>query len=419
MGLETVTVQLGCNICGMIFKTRDWAVSHFENNHNGQRIDLNAVPSIETTKFDLQTNWVVGNFSWNIREQLRCGKCDHAEGTIPKLFIHYKNEHPSKSIVAKRGEVLVAHNDGGENWQSNILYGCVHCKESTEKPTLFFDSIKAVHVHWQENHTKAANFKPFLFCAVNFVACFHCNRISTFDEMQTHHKKRHPNEPFVVVDVNSRRKCGICQDGFEHMVKHFVESHTRTLDRIVVSNPIRLNCAQLSKIQSFKEHKKMKCGHCNEVCDCNAELRKHWAAKHPNEKTKIHSFVNDDRIRIVLDCCNEEFDRSQLGKHFVEHDFRFHCTVCGFVTKELGGVLRHDKEQHVETYVAQRRVVNFAKKLKNYYFNGKIIFGNGFVANGFNLRNTNYDDTPSIDHFVSEFENHESDGSLLKVATQA
>lgn len=408
MGLETVTVQLGCNICGMIFKTSDQAVDHFENNHNAQRIDLNAVPSIETTKYDMQTDWAVGRFSWNIRQQFHCNKCDRTEGTIPELLIHHNKEHPLKPIVAKRGQTLVAHNDD-KNWQSNILYGCVHCKDGTENPNLLFDSVNAVYLHWQENHTKAPNFKPFHFCIVNFVACFYCNRISTFDDMQTHHKKRHSKEPFVVVDVNSRRKCGICQDGFEDMAKHFIESHTKTLDRIVVSNPIRLNCEQLSKILSFKVHKRMKCGHCDEAFDCNAELRTHWTARHPDEKTKIHSFFNDDRIRIILDCCREEFDRSQLGKHFVEHDFRFHCTICGFVTKKLRRILRHDKEQHVETYDAQRRINNFAKKLKNYYLNGIIIFGNGFVANGFNLRNTTFDDTQLIDDFVSKFQNHESD----------
>lgn len=408
MGLETVTIQLGCKICGMIFETSNSAVNHFENNHNEQRIDLNAMPSVEITKFDLQTEWNVEHFGWNISQQFHCDQCNHPEGTIPKLLIHYNKEHPFESnIIAKFGQTLVAHKDD-ESWQSNLLYGCVHCNESTEIKNHFFDSIKAVYVHWQQNHMAAPNFHSFQFCAVNFVACFHCNRISTFDDMQSHHKKRHPKEPFVVVDVNSRRKCGMCQDGFEDMVKHFIESHTKTLDRIVVFNPIRLNCEQLEKILSFKVHKKMKCGHCNEIFECNVELRKHWSSKHPDEKTKIHNIFNDDRIRIILDCCNEVFDRSQLAKHFVEHDFRFHCTICGIVTKKLRRILKHDKECHVETYDAQRRSNNFAKKLKHYYFNGKIIFGNGFTANGFNLCNTKYDDTQLIDDFVSQFENQES-----------
>lgn len=391
----------------MIFNHSDQAMSHFENNHNEQRIDLNAVPSVETTKFDMQTDLAVGDFSWNIRQQFHCNRCGHPEETIPKLLIHFNKEHPFKRIVAKCGQTLVAHN-ADENWHSNILYGCVYCKKSTKSSNLLFDTVRAVYSHWQENHTRALEFEPFHFCVVNFVACFHCNRISTFDEMQTHQKKMHPTEPFVVVDVNSRRKCGVCQDGFEDMPKHFIESHSKALDRIVVSNPIRLNCEQLSKILSFKVHKKMKCGHCIETFDCSAALHKHWLLKHPDEKTKIYSFFNDDRIRIILDCCDEEFDGSQLGQHFVGHDFRFHCTICGFVTKKLRLVLRHDQEQH-QTYDAQRRIINFAKKLKNYYFNGKIIFGNGFVANGFNLRNTKYDDTQLIDDFVSKFEKQESD----------
>lgn len=404
LGLETVTVQLGCNICGMIFKTNHQAVSHFENNHYAQRIDLNAMASIETTKFDSQTDLAVGKFSWNIRQQFHCDKCDHPEETIPKLLIHYKKEHPFKPFVAKRGQILVAH-DADENWHSNILYGCVHCKEATEKENILFDSVNAVHVHWQENHTKAWNFKPFQFCVVNFVACFHCNRISTFDDLVIHHKRLHSKMPFVVVDINSRRKCGVCQDGFEDMAKHFIEFHTKTLDRISVSNPIRLNCEQLSKILSFKVHKKMKCGHCNEIFDCNAELRKHWGTMHLDEEARIHNCFDDDRIRIILDCCGDEYDRRRLEEHFMEHDFRFHCNNCGFVTKELCQIVRHDKEQHTDTCDAQRRTINFAKKLKNYYFNGKIIFGNGFVANGFNLRNTKYDDSRLIEDFVLKFEN--------------
>lgn len=399
--LQKVTIQLKCNICEIVTKTSTTAVEHYTNNHPGLLMDLTAIPSIQQTTFEMKINRVAGEYTWTVRQQWLCDNCEHSDTTISKLLNHHNTEHPNEVIVMKLGKELVATT--GYEHLNRLVYGCVHCQVA-QQPIIHFEEVENVHAHWMAQH--APEFKPFQFYAVQFVGCYHCDVISTFDGLKGHRKEMHTNKPFIVVDVNDRQKCGICRYANEDMAEHFANEHKSIMQNDGF-NPIRLTNEQLSKLLAINIHKKIQCGHCNDAFDSNPELREHWLKNHLMEKSQIHSYFIDQRIQIKPSCCEGQFERNDFVLHFSKHNFSFRCTTCNVKTGNLMEILEHDSQFHIEKFKTKDRLITLSKSLMKIYSEAKVVFGNGLAVKGYNLLRTDYDESNRINEFIKVYEKHE------------
>lgn len=261
-----------------------------------------------------------------------------------------------------------------------MVYICFHCQKQvdnnkdhramTAEPSNTIEEMKS---HWESNHA----LKPFLYYAVGVGACFYCDYIDTFSQLQAHYQQKHAEHTFIVVDQRNRSKCGLCHKIFSNtdMHTHFKSEHHSfylygTFSPICFTQKeidwlIRWNLSGIvenpSKVQYFI------CGHCS--LQYNA-------------------------------------DTMSLKQHYEQDKFLFQCSNCVYTTKRKHELFAHEKQTHNLSNVRTKHFEILKNRSHKYYLRTKLIFSNGLVLFNHNLLNTKFDDRndfwPFVEHFVAK-----------------
>lgn len=162
---------------------------------------------------------------------------------------------------------------------NDMVFYCVHCTESNQLNDSGSGSVEDVYGHWLSGHTDLGDVKPFWFYVAEIVACFHCEVVDNFGEMEKHHQNHHPDDVFCVVRQVDRSKCAVCRFTGHTMIEHFATEHEGLL-KSRLFNPARLPESLLSDLFAIDIHKKRQCGQCETIFETQHELNAHQAETH-------------------------------------------------------------------------------------------------------------------------------------------
>lgn len=152
---------------------------------------------------------------------------------------------------------------------------CFYCKEAKErKPEKFtFEAMTNLHDHWRSQHPAE---QPFQFYSVDLIQCNigRCRYFSTFQGLQNHHKKQHPNENFVAT-MNGR--CVLCHYSANDLDKHNCRELSK-VQQLKLFNPILYTEETLAELQAA--NKQFGCKYCNGTFETTKEMLDHHRQQH-------------------------------------------------------------------------------------------------------------------------------------------
>lgn len=241
-----------------------------------------------------------------------------------------------------------------------------------------FENIVNLHVHWKTEHGPL----KFQFIAIGVAACFHCDKVDTFQKLQKHHRLQHETEEFIVVDQQMRSNCGLCQKSIESpskMAKHFERVH-QPYSFNGVFNPI---CLTQNVVDS---------------------LRKLGPDGKFDKSSKLEHFQCGW-------CRSIKYaEVSTLEQHLKGDAFSFTCSKnCEIDTKEIEKLIRHVRIAHPSADLSLRLKNEFKDRLKRIYFRSKLLFSNGLVLFKQNVSRTSFDDFSEFTTFIERFANQKFD----------
>lgn len=237
--------------------------------------------------------------------------------------------------------------------EKSIAFACFHCHS---QPSFFVDTFNEVYEHWKQSHSRV----PFRYFVVGMAACFYCETVDVFPNLQGHHKHRHHSEIFVVVDRQNRSKCGLCQQQFSasEMVVHFKSNHDPCL-LVGINSPVCFNQNDIENLliqnscHELPSQVAFMCGHCN-----------------------VTKKMND----------------ISFFQHIERDVFQYKCSMCPVMFKSIKETADHEQNVHNLTNTAAKHANNLLVRLDRYYLRTRIIFNNGLVLFKHNLLNTKFDD---------------------------
>ncbi|XP_055305924.1 uncharacterized protein LOC129570372 [Sitodiplosis mosellana] len=371
--MEEVLVVFECNLCQIRVDTSSQAVQHFVKSHKSHHADFTLIQFVKETNFDGVTKYVTSEIGqvWKFQKHFVCGWCNELFITKDRLNRHHELVHKSQYLrVEFTKNHLIDLNKTSKVQRQNLaidqylMYYCAYCSDLDHSISTFYASIDEVYDHWSESHDKSRDPKPFRFTVAQLARCRYCDVFSTFAGMKKHEAEQHPTKPFVFEDLIDRMKCGLCLDrGEGNLVKHFDTNHQAVL-KANLFNPIALNGDVLKKLVNLKGHKKRKCTHCADVFEMKNEFYRHHDEKHASLRAESDKIYDNESIHLIAGCCEARIQPEKLFAHFKEH--------------------------------------NIASKyrLKTYYWETKVIFGNGLVLNKHNLIGSENDDSKEFENFI-------------------
>lgn len=192
------------------------------------------------------------------------------------------------------------------------------------------------------------------------VACFYCDKIDIFTNLQGHHKHRHYSEIFVVVDKQNKSKCGLCHKIYStsEMILHF-KTHHDLCHLNGITNPVCFTQNEIEQLfilnscQEVSHQIAFMCGHCH-------------TTKTTNEVTFI--------------------------QHIEQDAFQFNCLVCPAVCNTIPKTVEHEKDTHNLTNTTKKHTNGLSIRLDRYHLRTRIQFSNGLVLFKHNLLNSSFDD---------------------------
>lgn len=102
---------------------------------------------------------------------------------------------------------------------------------------------------------------------------------------------------------------------------------------------------------------------------------------------------------MICDHCSCKVDGTKFFNHIVSHRHIFTCSKCVFKTKNVIDLILHEKDDH-RINSLNYHCHEFSERLQKYFFNSKVVFGNGLVLTNHNFKNTIYDDSKQFDSFL-------------------
>lgn len=274
----------------------------------------------------------------------------------------------------------------------SFAYHCNHCEA-------VFGTANEVYDHWLTIHTTAPGFKPFAFQVFNFASCFHCDYIGIYSALRDHHLADHLNKQFAIVDVNSPKKCAMCEFIGNDMVKHTKERHSIVINENM-PNPLALSDQQLIELQSINLREKIKCGHCTKVFETESSFNRHTMTWHGTIAPKPIHGINDG-FKLWVECCKQQITESVYLQHFQNHPPSFECVQCNVAYPDINAAIQHDKDVHKVKNAAEKNYQAFKNRFKAYYLSTKVIYGNGLVVSLQNLTATIHNKEKDFDEFIS------------------
>lgn len=176
---------------------------------------------------------------------------------------------------------------------------CYYCNEARAQniQTFVFSTVDEVYDHWKLNHlndsTDAATAAdagamkqtPFRFYSVDLLYCYldPCRYFSTFQGLQRHHQKKHPNDLFVPI-MNNR--CALCLYSGDGLHGHSCGSLQNGM-QLKLYNPVLLTDQDLAELQTIEcqeskqnRPKQIECQHCGCIFGTRQEMTQHHHQNH-------------------------------------------------------------------------------------------------------------------------------------------
>lgn len=102
---------------------------------------------------------------------------------------------------------------------------------------------------------------------------------------------------------------------------------------------------------------------------------------------------------VICDHCSSKVEGAEFFSHIKNHAFDFTCSKCDYKTVKLMELIIHEKDDH-HTISLNYHCNEFSHRLKNLFYNSKVIFGNGLILTHQNFNGTNYDVSKKFDAFI-------------------
>lgn len=408
------TVWLQCNVCDGRFENGNKAFDHYVKTHKSCYIDFDAIKVVKRTTSDGITSCFTPDekTSFTFRRSLICKLCDRMPKTKSALIEHFNRDHAMHEIAVRMGKLYVESGKWTSNYEelteqnlrfdNHMVYYCATCRDVSQTPSLAYVSVPDVHAHWKVAHTNPPNLKPFQFYAVEFVACFYCNHISSFNEVKRHQDEAHPHKPYIITSVLNNKKCALCNYVGNNLAQHTRHEHELVL-RLNAFNPNRFTDDTLNKLLAIDIHKKHKCGYCVKVCDVLGEIKQHIVMDH-RKQIMYDTFFDNHSVKVIAGCCESVVDLHEFLNHLADSNHKFHsvCSKCQFQTGELLEFVDHQVKIHQITKDGDSL---YRRLLQTRFWLSKVIFGNGLLLNKHNLLGTEFDDSKPfatlVDHLLN------------------
>lgn len=102
---------------------------------------------------------------------------------------------------------------------------------------------------------------------------------------------------------------------------------------------------------------------------------------------------------VICDFCSCKVDGTKFFNHIEKHRFDFACSKCDFKTENMVDLVVHEKDDH-RINSLNFQCLEFSERLKQQFFNSKVVFGNGLVLTNHNFKSTIYDDSKQFQTFI-------------------
>lgn len=393
---EDVALEFQCNICNEQMNVVADLSKHFREMHKSVIIDCKAI------RKSSQSNEV--NESLMFQQRWLCLACNRMHSLKTNLIEHRKQNHPSDPMEMQISKIVqieaakfpdyVKFKEQNGRFDRYLVYYCAHCHDTE------YTDIYSVYGHWQQMHASADFVKPFRFEAAALARCQSCKIISTFDGLKTHYEMQHPQLKLVVNDILSGAnsfsggKCGLCNYNGNNVIGHF-NDHDLIL-RTDVLNPIPIDDATLQRISTIQIEKQKQCFHCGNIFETISALEYHSVEDHPTKIMQYEDYIENISPFLIAGCCKTHVSMDAFIEHMRNHKIPIQCQLCSFQTMKLIDLAEHDATIH---NVGQDKQFRLQCLLRTFYYQSRVVFGNGFIIAKANLIGTRFDDANKLDEF--------------------
>ncbi|XP_055301600.1 uncharacterized protein LOC129568082 isoform X1 [Sitodiplosis mosellana] len=284
------------------------------------------------------------------------------------------------------------------------IFFCVHCLDERNPIKSFSGTVEDVTYHWSKEHSTES--KPFQFYAVALLDCFYCKKVGSYHDLIKHHKEKHADTQFIIVEQVDQTKCGMCHFKDGDLSEHFKAKHdVNSTPKIF--NPICYSEERIAEFLTINVAKKHQCDACNQIFETQDEIGAHFQNFHNSRAVQSKKFV-DNRItpdHLICGHCHKKVDSNRYLNHLSEHTVNFRCTmvsVCKYESVHLSQMAFHEKIVHDIDSLNYHCSI-FPGWMKKKLFNTNMVFSNGLVLKTYNLLGTTFDDSKLLDKFIQKF----------------
>lgn len=270
---------------------------------------------------------------------------------------------------------------------------CVYCYDSHKS---FYNTIDDVYEHWLDNHVNESISVPFKFYAIPVVNCFHCNEIGTYHNLVKHHKDRHEDEQFAIVEQMNFKECAICHVIDTDLLTHFKLQHDLH-STPKVYNPIYYSEEMIFDLLTIDVQSQ--CEKCNEFLHSDVEASD---VLHDCKVNKSKGDYLHFPAYLICDYCHEEVNWDSFLDHFQNHTYEFHCSQCPYQSDDISELIFHELSIHKIDSLNYHCSI-FPGWIRNKFFNTDMVFSNGLTLKMYNVHDTKFDDSKSFDKFLKKF----------------
>lgn len=316
------------------------ATPNSKRSNSTSTSQCSSAPQVESQqKRQSPTDNRVGFETHSTKRQRKAGKCVRFHARHQVNFVHFplRFSEPSPSI------------DG-------IKFACFYCHNQS---SLFVKTFADVYNHWKISHAVL----PLRFVAVRTAACFYCDKVDVFPNLQAHHKHQHHSKVFIVVDRENKAKCALCHKIFSdsEMIGHFKISH-RLSHYAHISSPICFTQSEIDQLLRINPPKSI------------------------DSLARIEAFICG-LCRVSKNTADVSF-----MEHIEQDEFQFKCSACKFRGNSVCETARHEASDHQLPIDTTKQLTAVKLQLERYYMRTQIIFTNGLLLYRHNMLNSIFDD---------------------------
>lgn len=402
------------------------------NNSNDQTEDVTDICSPEYQALDRED--VVAFFKDNLNLMVKkrlsdlqfmdscltCLYCNEMLTTNYEALDHFVNKHETGSFAGRWCPVYYS-DDKPVTKHINFerfYFSCDICdQESLDSDSAMicsvFSSIQKSHDHWYSFHEDTSDSK-FRFSVKEIVMCAKCNFVGWFSDVMQHNRNVH-QEHLAVSRFLDARSCVLCPYIGDSLVQHVKDTHEyiSMLSNSCLSgleNPVCLTDQSLIKLLSINVHAKKLCigegdQKCGFVSETRGGIRKHVFGDHFEKGATIQTFFDNESIKVIVMCCNDEIELKDLFSHFSNPDHRPNgtdvCHNCGLQASNMFYLYKHYVQCHQEWHDSTPECI-YREVCGGLFHSSRVVFGNGLTLSLQNLIGTKFDFSKMFESLIEE-----------------